>query len=106
MFKQNVATGIVHQLPADLRKALVSNPDVLIKWNDLTPLARNEWICWTISVKQEETRKDHVRRVVSELKEGMRRPCCWVGCTHRKDKGMSPSQKFVLAKKSKSSAWH
>ena len=75
--------GAVHKVPEDLRKALVSHPDVLAKWNDLTPLARNEWICWTISVKKPETRANHIERLCSELIEGMRRPCCWAGCIHR-----------------------
>ena len=96
-----VAEGVVHKVPPDLKKALVSSPKVLELWNDLTPLSRNEWICWTISVKQETTRKDHVRRVVSELKEGMRRPCCWIGCTHRTDKSVSRSVQYVLDRRSK-----
>ena len=82
MAKQ-LSTGVVHEVPADLRKALLSDPDAWAKWEDITPLARNEWICWTISVKKPETRKQHVERVCSELKEGMRRPCCWPGCPHR-----------------------
>ncbi len=106
MTKQNMATGVAHKIPEDLRKALISDSDVLAKWNDLTPLARNEWICWTVSVKQEETRKDHVRRVVSELKEGMRRPCCWIGCIHRTDKLISRSVRYLLDKKSKSKTPH
>jgi len=104
MFQQHIFTGTMHPLPADLKKALLADKKALAAWKDITPLARNEWICWTISVKQEKTRKDHVRRVISELKEGMRRPCCWVGCTHRTDKKLSPSQKFVLAKKYNSGA--
>src|ERR1700743_2396387 len=96
-----VSGGVVHNLPADLRKALSSDPKALSAWEDITPLARNEWICWTISVKTPEKRKEHVRRVVSQLKEGKRRPCCWVGCTHRKDKAMSRSQKWVLGTKSR-----
>ena len=83
MPKKTVSSGVVHKIPADLRDALVSDKAALEKWEDLTPLARNEWICWTISVKKAETRKEHVERVVSELKEGMRRPCCWPGCSHR-----------------------
>ena len=66
-----------------MKNALAASPKALAVWDDITPLARNEWICWTISVKQEATRKDHVKRVVSELKEGKRRPCCWAGCPHR-----------------------
>jgi uncharacterized protein YdeI (YjbR/CyaY-like superfamily) len=81
-----VSAGTVHKLPMDLQKALTSSSKVLALWESLTPLARNEWICWVEMVKKEETRKDHIRRVRSELLEGMRRPCCWIGCIHRKDK--------------------
>jgi len=98
---KKISGGVAHLLPADLRKALAADPKALAKWEDITPLARNEWICWTISVKTPEKRKEHVKRVVSELKEGMRRPCCWAGCMHRKDKPLSPSQKFVLSRRSK-----
>jgi uncharacterized protein YdeI (YjbR/CyaY-like superfamily) len=99
--KKNLSGGTAHEMPADLRKALTADPAARAKWEDITPLARNEWICWVVSVKQAETRKQHVARVCSELKEGMRRPCCWAGCMHRTDKALSPSQKFVLARKSK-----
>ncbi|MFO0955453.1 MAG: YdeI/OmpD-associated family protein [Candidatus Saccharibacteria bacterium] len=78
-----IAGGVVHDLPDDLRKALASSPDALAEWEDITPLARNEWICWTVSVKRAETRADHVRRVTEELVTGKRRPCCWAGCPHR-----------------------
>ena len=98
MIKKEISQGTAHKLPADLRKALVADKLAVKKWNDITPLARNEWICWTISVKQEETRQDHVGRVVSELKKGKRRPCCWIGCIHRPDKPMSSTQKWVLGK--------
>ena len=97
-----VASGTVHVIPADLKKALTASPKSVVKWEDITPLARNEWICWTISVKSPETRKDHVRRVVSELVEGKRRPCCWMGCIHRKDKKVSKSVRWLLDKRSKS----
>ncbi|MCL4400387.1 YdeI/OmpD-associated family protein [Candidatus Parvarchaeota archaeon] len=83
MNTNKISNGTVHKLPVDLRKALSSDPAALEKWENITPLARNEWICWTISVKKPETRKQHVERVCSELKEGIRRPCCWVGCIHR-----------------------
>lgn len=76
-----ISAGTVHSLPEDLRKTLISDSKALEKWEDITPLARNEWICWVESVKKPETRKDHIKRVASELKEGIRRPCCWIGCT-------------------------
>lgn len=78
-----VATGVVHDVPPDLHAALTADRAVLDAWNNLTPLARNEWICWTISVKRLETRARHVSRVGEELREGKRRPCCWPGCPHR-----------------------
>src|ERR1700748_2803386 len=99
---KNISGGVAHELSADLRKALSTDSKALAQWESLTPLARNEWICWTISVKKAETRAEHVERVIEDLRKGKRRPCCWVGCTHRKDKKPSPSQKFVLSKKSKS----
>jgi hypothetical protein len=98
MTKKVISSGVVHKIPADLREALTSDPKALALWESLTPLARNEWICWVISVKKPETRKQHVERVVTELKEGMRRPCCWIGCIHRKDKSVSPSVQAVLTK--------
>ena len=98
---KEISGGAVHDLPDDLRKALESDPAALAAWENITPLARNEWICWVISVKKDETRKEHVDRVCPELKEGMRRPCCWMGCVHRTDKEMSPSQKFVLGKRNR-----
>ena len=98
---KKISGGTVHDLPADLKKALAADPKALLAWEDITPLARTEWICWTISVKTAETRADHVRRVVSELKEGIRRPCCWIGCIHRTDKAISPSVRGILSKRSK-----
>jgi uncharacterized protein YdeI (YjbR/CyaY-like superfamily) len=82
---KTISPGTVHTMPADLKKALTADAKAVTLWESLTPLARNEWICWVTFVKREETRKDHVKRVVSELKDGMRRPCCWLGCTHRKN---------------------
>ena len=81
--KKKIATGVVHKLPTDLQKALASTSRVLVLWNNLTPIARNEWICWITSVKKPETRKHHIERVCAELLEGKRRPCCWAGCNHR-----------------------
>jgi len=83
MTKNAIAGGAVHRVPADLRKALLSSPKALAAWEDITPLARNEWICWTVTVKQAQTRKNHIERTITELQEGKRRPCCWMGCMHR-----------------------
>jgi uncharacterized protein YdeI (YjbR/CyaY-like superfamily) len=81
----------VHAMPTDIRKALLADNKALERWEDLTPLARNERTYWIISVKQPETRKKHIERTVKELVEGKRRPCCWLGCIHRTDKSISRS---------------
>ena len=83
MTKTNVAAGVPHKMPADLRKALTSSPAARTMWDDITPLARNEWICWVISGKKAETRSIRIKKGLSKLKRGMRRPCCWAGCPHR-----------------------
>jgi len=78
-----IATGVVHTIPEDLRKTLVSDRATLAKWEDITPLARNEWICWIESAKKPETRSRRIERTQREFIEGVRRPCCWAGCPHR-----------------------
>ena len=87
MSGERVPGGVVHRLPADLRKALVGNSVALDAWRDITPLARNEFICWVEDAKKVETRTRRIRRTQEELEEGMRRPCCWPGCSHRERDG-------------------
>ncbi|QQR50013.1 YdeI/OmpD-associated family protein [Candidatus Nomurabacteria bacterium] len=76
-------TNMPHILPVDLRKALASVPKALAVWKNITPLARNEWICWVTSGKKAETRSIRIEKALSKLGGGMRRPCCWAGCMHR-----------------------
>lgn len=82
-----MSTGVVHRVPADMKNALMASPKLLSLWNGLTPLARNEWICWVTSVKKAETRLDHLKRMGEDLVKGKRRPCCWPGCPHREKTG-------------------
>lgn len=84
MKPQVLAEGVVHGLPADLREVLVADRTVGAVWQGLTPLARNEWICWVEDARMAPTRKRRIARVREELMEGMRRPCCWPGCAHRR----------------------
>jgi uncharacterized protein YdeI (YjbR/CyaY-like superfamily) len=83
MTTQTIFGGTCHKLPADVRKALMETPRALALWQDITPLARNEWICWVTSGKKAETRNIRIQKGISKLKGGMRRPCCWAGCPHR-----------------------
>ncbi len=101
MNNTKISGGTAHALPADLRKAIALSVKARATWQDITPLARNEWICWVISVKSAATRKQHVERAAAELAGGKRRPCCWIGCVHRKDKPISASQRYILGKVSK-----
>lgn len=82
-----VSTGVVHKVPSDMKAVLLKAPKVLALWNGLTPLARNEWICWSTSVKKAETRAEHITRMSEQLQAGKRRPCCWPGCPHREKTG-------------------
>lgn len=102
MDRIKIPGGTVHKTPPDLHKALAANDKALLAWNNITPLARNEWICWNITVKQQQTREKHIKRTIAELQQGKRRPCCWIGCFHRTDKSISPSVKWVLDKQSSS----
>ncbi|AFM14869.1 hypothetical protein Mycch_0041 [Mycolicibacterium chubuense NBB4] len=77
----------MHELPTDLRAALTENATALAAWQDITPLARNEFICWVTDAKQATTRERRIRRTCEELEEGQRRPCCWPGCKHRERTG-------------------
>lgn len=85
MAEQKISSGVVHKVPSDLKDKLKSKSDLLEIWNNLTPLARNEWICWVTIVKKDETRENHIKRLEEELLEGIKRPCCWPGCPHRRE---------------------
>jgi uncharacterized protein YdeI (YjbR/CyaY-like superfamily) len=83
MIKKGISRATVHKVPADLQKAILSMPAARAVWEDITPLARNEWICWITSGKKVETMRIRIEKALSKLKGGMRRPCCWAGCPHR-----------------------
>ena len=65
------------KVPADLRKVLSAASQTRAQWNDLTPLARQDFIMWINSAKQRETRKRRLESVPSKLASGKRRPCCF-----------------------------
>lgn len=73
-----------HDLPDDIHEALLGHPEIIGIWNTLTPLARNEWICWVTIVKKAETRAEHIERLCSDISDGKKRPCCWPGCPHHR----------------------
>jgi hypothetical protein len=88
--------GTVHEAPDDLRAAIESDRRLFALWQKLTPLGRNEFICWVDDAKQPATRQRRIRRAGEELLEGKKRPCCWAGCIHRTDKAPGKWQRDVL----------
>ena len=95
----SISGGLVHEMPADLAGALMQNSKTVDLWESLTPIARNEFICWIEDAKQEKTRVKRINRTVEELADGKRRPCCWPGCIHRTDKRPGKWQQDVLIDK-------
>lgn len=93
--------GTVHQAAEDFRAAIEADAALLGLWRDLTPLGRNEFLCWVEDAKQAATRQRRIARTAEELREGKRRPCCWAGCIHRDDKAPSKWQQAVLIDKKK-----
>jgi hypothetical protein len=65
------------EVPEDLKKALATSSKAEALWNDITPMARWDWIRWIRAVKTEETRKKHIEVALDKLNKGMRRPCCF-----------------------------
>ncbi|MDO6413719.1 YdeI/OmpD-associated family protein [Sphingomonas sp. BIUV-7] len=98
------AQGTVHRAGDDLQAALRTDPEVLALWESLTPLGRNEFICWVEDAKQAKTRPRRIERTSEELLEGKKRPCCWAGCIHRTDKAPSRWQQAVLIDRKAKSA--
>ena len=98
--KQFLSGGTVHILPDDMRSSLAKDSAASVAWEDITPLARNEFICWVISPAKPETRTKRITIAIEKLSRGERRPCCWIGCIHRPDKPLSPSVKGILSKRS------
>ena len=83
MTQVKLANGTVHKLPPDFKAAITGNKIATEMWTDITPLARNEWICWITSAKKVETRTKRITVGLDKMRKGMRRPCCWAGCIHR-----------------------
>jgi len=64
-------------IPSDLKKALVADPQAYDLWVDITPMARWDWIRWIRSTNNQETRSRRIEVALSKLKADKRRPCCF-----------------------------
>jgi hypothetical protein len=97
--RQKISGGLVHEVAADVQQRLTETENVFGIWESLTPIGRNEFLCWIEDAKQEKTRAKRINRTIEELLEGQKRPCCWAGCIHRTDKKPGRWQQDVLIDK-------
>ncbi len=65
------------KLPPDLRKALDADPAARAAWDDITLVARRDWILWITTAKKAETRDKRVAGACDMLASGKRRVCCF-----------------------------
>ncbi len=65
------------EIPSDLKEALDTHPEAQALWQQITPMARWEWVRWIRSTGKSETRQKRIEVGCSKLKSGKRRPCCW-----------------------------
>lgn len=81
-------------LPEDFSTALAGAPDIADSWEDITPMARWEWVRWVGATKNQQTRERRVEVSISKLRDGKRRPCCFdlSSCT---DPELSRSGKLI-----------
>src|SRR5207253_10281450 len=79
------------RVPTDLGKALAATPRAKVQWNDLTPIARRDFITWIDSAKQPETRRRRIERACSMLAAGKRRPCCYSIVSFERHKALTAS---------------
>jgi hypothetical protein len=71
-------------VPPDLAAALAVAPqEIRDIWNDITPMARWEWVRWVNATASSSTRQRRVEVTISKIDNGKRRPCCFdlAACT-------------------------
>lgn len=81
-------------VPDDFQTALDSAPEIAERWEDITPMARWEWVRWINATKNPGTRSRRVEVGISKLRKGLRRPCCFdlAACT---DPDLSKNGKLI-----------
>ncbi len=66
------------ELPDDLAGALSAAPERIREtWQDITPMARWEWVRWVQATRSPGTRQRRVEVSIDKLDHGKRRPCCF-----------------------------
>lgn len=65
------------EVPKDLVEAIEKAKDIQKLWQEITPLARHEWVRWVSGTAVEDTRKHRIEVAISKMRKGERRPCCF-----------------------------
>ena len=66
------------EVPDDLAVALAEAPaKIRGVWEDITPMARWEWVRWVQATRNPQTRQRRVEVSLSKMDGGKRRPCCF-----------------------------
>ncbi len=82
-------------VPPDLAAALAAAPQKIQDlWDEITPMARWEWVRWVNATNNPDTRTRRVEVSISKMKSGKRRPCCFnlAACT---DPDLSKNGRFL-----------
>lgn len=79
-------TTAYHNVPKTVLSVLKKDTELSALWNNFTDIQRNEWCCYTTTGIKPETQEKHVKRMVNDIKDGKKTPCCWPGCLHRRSK--------------------
>jgi hypothetical protein len=82
-------------VPKDLEAALAAAPEEIQEmWEDITPMARWEWVRWVNATANADTRARRVEVTISKMQNGKRRPCCFnlAACT---DPSLSKNGKLL-----------
>ena len=83
LYKIEEYSYFMHKIPKDFSDKIKSSKTAFLNWGKITPLAKNEWVCFIISAKKIETRDRRIKKAISQIQDGKRRPCCWAGCPHK-----------------------
>jgi hypothetical protein len=82
-------------VPQDLAAALAAAPQKIQDlWQEITPMARWEWVRWINATQNLDTRTRRVEVTISKMQSGKRRPCCFnlASCT---DPNLSKNGKLI-----------
>ena len=83
------------RVPENLRSALLDAPQAQEAWEDITPLARRDWILWIATAKKSETRQRRIEKACDMLASGKRRVCCFPGLKWLTKEHVTPDETWM-----------